>query len=140
MKHTVRTSWKQDMAFEADINGHHLMMDAPDEAGGKNRGPRPKPLMLASLAGCTGMDVIGILKKMRVEFTGFDILIEADATEEPPKHYKKMKVIYEFTGKDLPEDKLKKAVELSREKYCGVSYIYKQVIDMEYDVRIKEDN
>ncbi len=140
MKHTVRTSWKQDMAFEADINGHHLMMDAPDEAGGKNRGPRPKPLMLASLAGCTGMDVIGILKKMRVEFTGFDILIEADATEEPPKHYKKMKVIYEFTGKDLPEDKLKKAVELSREKYCGVSYIYKQVINMEYDVRIKEDN
>lgn len=128
------------MAFEADINGHHLMMDAPDEAGGKNRGPRPKPLMLASLAGCTGMDVIGILKKMRVEFTGFDILIEADATEEPPKHYKKMKVIYEFTGKDLPEDKLKKAVELSREKYCGVSYIYKQVINMEYDVRIKEDN
>ena len=128
------------MAFEADINGHSLMMDAPDEAGGKDRGPRPKPLMLASLAGCTGMDVVGILKKMRVAFTGFDILIEAEATEEAPKHYKKMKVIYEFTGKDLPEDKLKKAVELSREKYCGVSYIYKQVIDMEYDVRIKEDN
>lgn len=139
MKHTVRTSWKQDMAFEADINGHSLMMDAPNEAGGNDRGPRPKPLMLASLAGCTGMDVVGILKKMRVEFTGFDILIEAEVTEEAPKHYEKMKVIYEFTGKDLPEDKLKKAVDLSREKYCGVSYIYKQVIDMEYDVRIKEE-
>ncbi|MFP4064963.1 MAG: OsmC family protein [Bacteroidales bacterium] len=140
MKHTVRTSWKKDMAFEADINGHSLMMDAPEEAGGNDRGPRPKPLMLASLAGCTGMDVVGILKKMRVEITGFDILIEAEVTEEAPKHYQKMKVIYEFTGKDLPEDKLKKAVDLSREKYCGVSYVYKQVIDMEYDVRIKEEN
>ncbi len=139
MKHTLRTSWTQEMTFEADSNGHSLIMDAPEEAGGKNRGPRPKHLMLAALAGCTGMDVVGMLKKMRVDFTGFDILIEAEVTEEVPKHYNKMKVIYEFTGKDLPEDKLKKAVELSKEKYCGVSYIYKQVIDMEYDIRIKEE-
>jgi len=138
MKHKVSTSWKKDMVFEADVSGHSLTMDAPEAAGGKDAGPRPKPLMLAALAGCTGMDVIGILKKMRVDIDGFDIHIEAEAAEEPPKHYEKMKVIYEFTGKDLPKDKLEKAVNLSREKYCGVSYIYKQVIDMDYEIRVKE--
>ncbi len=138
MKHKVSTSWKKDMVFESEVNGHTLTMDAPEAAGGKDQGPRPKPLMLAALAGCTGMDVIGILKKMRVEFDSFDIHIEADAADEPPKHYEKMKVIYAFSGKDLPKDKLEKAVNLSREKYCGVSYIYKQVIDMEYEVRVND--
>ncbi|MFO7873903.1 MAG: OsmC family protein [Bacteroidales bacterium] len=138
MKHTVSTSWKGDMVFEAEVNGHSLIMDAPEEAGGKDQGPRPKPLMLASLAGCTGMDVIAMLKKMRVDVEGFHIHIEGNVTEEPPKHYNHMTVVYEFIGKDLPEDKLKKAVDMSREKYCGVSYLYRQVMELDYDIRIKE--
>lgn len=124
------------MVFASDLQGHTLTMDAPKEAGGKNKGPRPKPLMLAALAGCTGMDVVGILKKMRVDIKGFDIHIEADASDEPPKQYQKIKVVYTFSGKDLPKDKLEKAVALSREKYCGVSYIYRQAIDMEYEIRV----
>jgi putative redox protein len=67
--------------------------------GGENRGVRPKPLMLVALAGCTGMDVVSILKKMRVELDGFNVRVEADMTEEHPKQYSKMKVIYEFSGK-----------------------------------------
>ncbi len=125
------------MVFESDLDGHKLIMDAPEAAGGKNKGPRPKPLMLASLAGCTGMDVVGMLRKMRVDIRGFNIDIEAEVTDEAPKHYKKIKIIYEFSGDDLPMDKLEKAVGLSREKYCGVSYIYKQVIDMDYEIRIR---
>ncbi len=138
MKHKVNTSWKGDMIFESDVNGHSLVMDAPEAAGGQDEGPRPKPLMLAALAGCTGMDVVGILKKMRVDIKGFNIDIEAEVTDEPPRHYRKMKVIYEFTGKDLPKDKLQKAVDLSRGRYCGVSHIYKQVIEMEYEIRVRE--
>ncbi len=137
MKHKVSTSWKGDMVFESDINGHRLTMDAPAEAGGKEKGPRPKPLMLASLAGCTGMDVISMLKKMRVKVDNFAIHIEGDLTDDIPKHYKKMHVVYEFTGKDLPMDKLKKAVEMSREKYCGVSYTYKQTMEVSYEIRVK---
>ncbi len=138
MKHHVVTHWKHDMVFEADVNGHKLVMDAPEPSGGKNEGPRPKPLMLAALAGCTGMDVVGMLKKMRVSYDTFSIHIEAETAEDFPKHYTGMKVIYEFSGKDLPKDKLERAVDLSREKYCGVSYIYKQAMKMEYEVRIKE--
>ncbi len=136
MKHSVKTIWKGDMVFEADVNGHKLTMDAPDEAGGTDQGPRPKPLMLVALAGCTGMDVVSVLKKMRVEIDGFSILVEGDLTEEPPKHYHRMKVVYEFSGKDLPMEKLKKAVDMSREKYCGVSYVYRQLMDVDYDIRI----
>ena len=137
MKHKVSTSWKGEMVFESDISGHRLTMDAPAEAGGKETGPRPKPLMMASLAGCTGMDVISILKKMRVKVDDFVIHIEGDLTDDIPKHYKKMHVVYEFTGKNLPMDKLKKAVEMSKEKYCGVSYTYKQAMEISYEIRVK---
>lgn len=126
------------MVFESELDGHKLIMDAPEAAGGKDKGPRPKPLMLSALAGCTGMDVVGMLNKMRVDLKGFNINIEAETTDEVPKHYKKIKVIYEFSGTDLPKDKLEKAVELSREKYCGVSHVYKQVIEMDYEIRVKE--
>ncbi len=138
MKHKLSTHWKGNMAFEADVNGHKLVMDANEEAGGRNQGLRPKPLMMAALAGCTGIDVISMLKKMRVEVDDFAIHIEANLTDDIPKHYDAMRVIYEFAGKDLPKDKLQKAVDMSREKYCGVSYTYKQVMDMQYEIRIKE--
>ncbi len=138
MKHKISTSWKGDMVFEADLMGHKLIMDAPPEAGGQGKGTRPKPLMIASLAGCTGMDVMSILKKMRVKVDGFAIHIEGDLTEEPPKHYTKMHIVYEFTGKDLPMDKLQKAVDLSKEKYCGVSFVYGKVMELDFEIRVKE--
>ena len=136
MKHTVNTSWKGNMLFDANVSGHHVMMDAVPAVGGEDKGSRPKELMLAALAGCTGMDVVSILKKMRVEFTGFNIRVEADVTEDHPKHYEKMHVIYEFTGKDLQMDQLKKAVELSQERYCGVSFVYKKAMEVTYDILI----
>lgn len=137
MKHNLNTSWKGDMAFEAVLaGGHNLIMDASSEVGGKNSGPRPKELMLASLAGCTGMDVISILKKMRIEPKNFDIKIEADLTEEHPKHYEKMHIIYSFSGENLDREKLIKAVELSQERYCGVSAAYKKAMELSYEVVI----
>ena len=123
------------MSFEAEINGHKLYLDASVEHGGKNLGPRPKPLMMVALAGCTGMDVVSILKKMRVEFESFKVTVDGEQTEEHPKRYKSMKLIYEFKGKDLPLDKLEKAVELSRERYCGVNDMYKEIMEMDYEIR-----
>jgi putative redox protein len=137
MKHLVNTSWKGNMQFETEVNGHKFIMDAPSELGGDDSGPRPKPLLLSALAGCTGMDVVSILKKMRVEIESLDIDVEANLTEEQPTHYTSMHVVYIFKGTDLPLDKLEKAVELSRERYCGVSYMYKNAgIDVTYEIRL----
>lgn len=99
------------------------MMDARPEVGGTDLGPTPKPLLLASLAGCTGMDVVSLLKKMRVEYKSLNIKTSAEMTEEHPKHFSSIHVVYEFEAdeKDLP--KIEKAVNLSAEKYCGVQYM-----------------
>lgn len=137
-KQQVKINWLEKMAFEAEVNGHKLILDAAEEVGGENRGPRPKPLLLTALAGCTGMDVVSILKKMRVELDNFDVIVEGELTEEHPKQFYKMNVIYEFTGKDLPLEKLKKAVSLSEERYCGVSAMFKKAIEITTEIRIIE--
>ncbi|HBG86375.1 MAG TPA: osmotically inducible protein C, partial [Marinilabiliaceae bacterium] len=116
--------------------GHKLVLDATPEVGGEDRGPRPKPLVMVALAGCTGMDVVSILKKMRVEIEGLEIKVEGNISEEHPKTFTELKLIYEFKGKDLPMDKLKKAVEMSDEKYCGVSAFYKKAVPLSYEIRL----
>jgi len=137
-KQEVKVNWLENMAFEADVNGHKLVIDAADTVGGEDRGPRPKPLMLTALAGCTGMDVVSILKKMRVKLDGFNVTVDGDLTEEHPKQFYKMHVVYEFTGKDLPLEKLQKAVSLSEDRYCGVSALYRKAIKLTSEIKIKE--
>ncbi len=136
MKESISVSWLKDMSFEADVNGHKLYLDASPEHGGKNLGPRPKPLMMVALAGCTGMDVVSMLQKMRVNYESLNILVEGDLTEEHPKLFKSMKLVYEFKGEDLPMDKIQKAVDLSRERYCGVYAMYKEIMELEYEIRV----
>ena len=138
MKHSVDMAWFDEMAFEANMDGHKVILDANVEAGGRDLGPRPKKMMLAALAGCTGVDVIMILKKMKVVPEAFNVMVEADVTGEHPMHYSKMKVIYQFKGKNLPLDKLEKAVQLSETKYCGVTAVYKKAMEMETEIRIVE--
>lgn len=138
-KEEVSVNWLENMAFEAEVNGHKITMDAAEAVGGENRGPRPKPFMLAALGGCTGMDVVSILKKMRVDFKGVNVKITGELTEDHPKYFNKMHVIYEFTGKDLPMEKLEKAVSLSEERYCGVSALYKQAIPITSEIKIIEE-
>jgi Predicted redox protein, regulator of disulfide bond formation len=133
---TITADWLDGMAFEAEVSGHKIIMDAEPEVGGKDRGPRPKPLMLVSLAGCTGMDVISILQKMRVPVEKFRLTVQGDLTSEHPRQFYRMHIIYEFTGKDLPLDKLTKAVELSQERYCGVSATYKKALELTYEIKV----
>lgn len=138
MKHIIDLGWKHDMSFETDIDGHQLVLDAAEESGGHDSGPRPKKLMLAALAGCTAMDVISILKKMHIFPDQFHVLVEGDLTDEHPKKYAAMKVIYQFKGNDLPLDKLEKAVKLSEEKYCGVSATLRGSVELTSEIRINE--
>ncbi len=136
MQSVVDVKWNGDLSFEAIIEDHRIMMDLDEERGGRNSGPRPKPLMLASLGGCSGLDVVSILKKMKIYPEYFNMKIIADQTEELPKKYHKIHIIYEFKGDDLQEGKIKKAIELSQDKYCGVSAVYKKSIEMTYEIKI----
>ncbi len=140
MRTKLSLDWTENMAFKTELNGHEIMIDADEKSGGNNLGPRPKPLMLLALAGCTGVDVISMLKKMRVDVDDFRVTTDANSTEEPPKHYDEIVVQYEFWGKELEKSrsKIEKAVRLSEEKYCGVSHIYKQVINMRTEIKLHE--
>lgn len=135
-KQEIKVNWLKNMAFKTEVSGHELILDAAEEVGGENRGPRPKPLLMVALAGCTGMDVVSILKKMRVEVDDFNVRIEGDVSEEHPKQFTQMHVIYEFKGNDLPMEKLKKAVSLSEERYCGVSAMFKKAIALTSEIKI----
>jgi len=92
--------------------------------------------MLVALAGCTGMDVISILKKMRVDVDGFNVEVEADVTEEHPKHYTAMHIKYQFKGNELPLEKLEKAISLSQDRYCGVSEVYRKTMKITHEIQI----
>ena len=135
MKHEVTCKWLENMAFETEVTGHKFIMDANSEVGGEDKGPRPKPLILSALAGCTGMDVVSILRKMRVELEDFNINVDGELTDEHPKTYKNIHVTYEFKGNDLPLDKLKRAVELSQENYCGVSALLSKGANVTYEIK-----
>ena len=133
---TIDINWISNMAFQANVNGHALMLDLDETAGGQNLGPRPKPLLLGALGGCTAMDVISILRKMRIEPEYFNVKVDGEVTEEHPKHFTKIKLIYEFRGKDLPLDKLQKAVGLSQNNYCGVSETLRKSVELSSEIII----
>lgn len=126
MNNKVDVTWAGEMSFKAEVNGFSIMMDADEKVGGQNKGPRPKPLTLASLGGCTAMDVISILKKMRVEPSWFNVEVDGELTEEHPKYYHTITVTYQFKGENLEMEKLEKAVSLSQERYCGVNELLKK--------------
>lgn len=122
MKNEISCVWKGGMAFEADVAGHMVMLDFPGDDGSPGIGPSPKKLLLASLAGCTGMDIVSILKKMREPLTWFDMQVSGEVSEEHPKHYTKYTVTYRFLESDnLSRENVIKAASLSMDKYCGVS-------------------
>ncbi|MDA3822720.1 MAG: OsmC family protein [Bacteroidales bacterium] len=136
MKHAITCQWNNNLEFETKVNGHSIILDVDESMGGKNRGPRPNPLLLSSLAGCTGIDVIMILKKMRIEPTWFNINIEAELNDEEPAYYNKITIIYEFKESDnLNHQKVEKAVKLSEEKYCGVSAMLGKAAELNYRIQ-----
>lgn len=134
MQHSIETHWESGMAFKAVVNNHEVTLDADIESGGMDTGPRPKPMILAALASCTAMDVVAILKKMQVTYEGLSLQVSGDLTDEHPKYYHKIHIIYSFKGNDLPMDKLQRAVELSQTKYCGVTAMLNKAATITYEI------
>ncbi|MEA1787251.1 OsmC family protein [Arenibacter sp. GZD96] len=126
-KNHITTKWLGNMAFEStNPSGLHLKIDASPDDGGDGDGFRPKALMLSGLAGCSGLDIAMLIKKMKLEVADFHIETIANLTEEHPKYYDAVTIEYHFYGNNLKEDKLKKAVALSVEKYCGVMEMFRR--------------
>lgn len=132
MTNLITTQWKGGMAFETNnASGLTFRIDASPEDGGEGKGMRPKSLMLSALAGCSGLDVVNLIKKMKLEVADFRIDITGELTEEHPKFYHAVLVEYHFYGNNLAEAKLQRAVDLSVEKYCGVMEMFRSFATME---------
>ncbi len=132
--HLVTTQFKGGMTFKSKVDNHIITIDTPENDGGEDLGPRPKKLMLSSLAGCTGIDVVSMLNKMRVEFSDFSMDVEANLTTETPKTYNWVKITYRIKVKEEDQDKVRRAVKMSKEQYCGVSAMFEKFAELEYEI------
>jgi len=130
--------WQGGLEFSVSQDDHEFTIDGSAEFGGRNRGPRPKNLILTALIGCTGMDVVSILEKMKIRDYGLTVTARGEYTEEHPKVFRYIKIEYRFTGEDLPLSKIERAVNLSREKYCGVSEMLRGKMELTYDIILEK--
>ena len=112
----TKTVWHHDHEFTSSLDHNTVKID-----GARKNGFGPKALLLAGLAGCSGIDIVDILKKMRVDFSEFSIEVKAAQTEDLPKVYKDIYIAYKVKTDKENEEKVRKAIDLSLEKYCGVS-------------------
>ena len=132
--HFVSTVHENGKSFTSSINDHKILTDAGIADGGNNEGPGPKRLMLVSLAGCTGIDIVNILTKMKVSFSDLSIDTEGTLSEEHPKIYERVKVVYKIKISDEDKPKMEKAVHLSAEKYCGVMAMFRAFAKVETEI------
>jgi len=135
MSHKVTTVWKENMIFESDNpNGYTFNLGQSENSNDPYKPLGPKAVMLSSLAACSGLDVVSITEKMKTEFANFKIEVQGELTDEHPKTYHTVNVDYHFYGKDLEEEKITKAVNLSVEKYCGVMEMFRQFANVETQI------
>lgn len=134
MAHLVETQWMGKMQFNALVNGHTVIMDAPERVGGEDNGPIPKPFVLTALSGCTGMDVISILRKEGIEMKDLNIVVTGEISKPHPIVYTSIHLVYEFKGDEVYKEGALKAVTDSQEKYCGVSNMLKRIMPVTWDV------
>jgi len=131
------TKWVDALAFDATADsGHTVRIDTTVEGGGLGSGMNPKKMVLGALSACSGMDVVEVLKKMKVAFSKLEIDAEADQTEEHPKVYKSITMVYRVDAKPEDLDKVKRAVSLSQEKYCGVSAMLAKHCNIDYSIEL----
>ncbi len=119
-------------------SNHWVMMDGPQNFGGSDAGIRPKELLLLALGGCTGSDVVSILKKKRAKVDDFEIRISAEMNDEHPKVFTEMHLEYVFYGKEIKENDVARAIELSETKYCAVTYMLKETVKITNSYKILE--
>ncbi len=130
----AKVTWNGQMSFTGmSASGVQIPIDASKEAGGQDSGARPMELILHGLAGCTGIDIISILKKMRLEVRSFYIEVEGSRADDHPKRFTDIHLRYVLEG-DLPEDKVVRAIQLSIEKYCSVYHSLNANITVSYSI------
>ena len=133
-KHEIETQWMGKMQFNALVNGHSVIMDAPERAGGEDNGPIPKPLILAALSGCTGMDIVALLRKSNEVINDFDIKVTGELSKQAPIQYVSIHLQYLFKADDNARQPVLQAVTDSQEKYCGVSSMIKKEIPVTWEI------
>jgi len=134
MAHQVETQWMGKMQFNALINGHTVVMDAPEKSGGEDSAPIPKPFVLTALSGCTGMDVVAILRNAKKEVDSFDISVTGELSKVAPIQYISIHLVYTFKGDEINKEAVLQAVSDSQEKYCGVSSMLKKIMPVTWDI------
>ncbi|MEM7304009.1 MAG: OsmC family protein [Pseudomonadota bacterium] len=133
----ARIKWLDHMSFIGESgSGHSVAMDGSPEHGGRNLGPRPMEMVILGLGGCTAFDVVKILKKSRLEIDDCIIELSAERADDIPAVFTKIHVHYIVKGKKLPQKQVKRAVELSSEKYCSVSMMLKNSVELSYDFEV----
>ncbi len=135
MADKITTHWQDGLTFESDNpSGKSVIMDTDIEGQEERYGLSPKAMMLSSLAGCTALDVISTLDKMKEEIDDFKIEVLGELTEEHPRYYHSVVVDYHFYGSDLNKNKCERAVDLSVEKYCGVMEMFRRFAKIETNI------
>lgn len=134
MTHEIETQWMGKMQFNALVNGHTIVMDAPERVGGEDLGPIPKPLVLTALSGCTGMDVIALLRKAGKQVDNFDIRVSGEITKQPPIAYMNIHLVYDFRGPAENQEAAVNAVTDSQERLCGVSAMLKKIMPVTWQI------
>ncbi len=133
-QHEIETQWMGKMQFNALINGHTIIMDAPEKVGGEDLGPIPKPFILAALSGCTGMDIVSMLRKEQKEVADFSITVTGELSKQKPIEYIAIHIIYHFSGKIESREEAMYAVSASQEHYCGVAHMLKKALPVTWEV------
>ena len=134
MKHEIEAQWMGKMQFNALVNGHTIIMDAPERVGGEDNGPIPKPFVLTALSGCTGMDVIALLRKQGKELRDLNLKVSGEISKQPPIEYVSANIVYEMIGNAEDQRAAFDAVMTSQEKICGVSHMLKRIIPVTWQI------
>ncbi len=135
----AKVKWVDGMRFVGHADSKHgIVMDAGDASGGEDTGIRPAELVLISVGGCTAMDVVFILRKMKVAFEDVEVVVNGQWSPEHPKYWSRIELKYIVKGTNIPEEKVKKAIELSQEKYCSVSETLRRCVEVSHTYEIRQ--
>jgi putative redox protein len=128
------------MAFTGSLesSGYLIPLDSSKSVGGRELGFQPLQLFAVGLVGCTGMDVISILQKKRVEVTDFEVSAEIERAKEHPKIFTKIQLIYKVTGKNIDRKDVERAVDLSETKYCPAQAMLEKTAEISHKIIIEE--
>ncbi len=137
----ARVKWVEGVTFVGESgSGHAVVMDGPPEHGGRDLGIRPMEMLLLGMGGCTSFDVLHILKKARQPVTDCVVELDAERSDEEPKIFTKIHAHFCIKGRGLKEDRVKRAVELSAEKYCSASIMLGAMAEITHDYVIEEED